>query len=306
MTNTQKGILYACITAVFWGFLAIKLKIAVQKVEPQTIVWFRFVVAFFFLVLWQLYRAPQSLKILVRPPWLLVLAAIALSWNYLGFMLGIHYTSPSNAQLVIQAGPILLALAGILFFKERIRIPQFIGFALVVTGFVIFYNQQLSLMTGQEKQYQLGILLTLSGAGAWAVYAVLQKKLVQQYTAGLLNLFLFGFPVLVYLPFVNFSSLSGLSWVWWLLLLSLGLNTLFSYQYLAMALHYAEANKISIIILLNPIITFITMGIFTELNVSWIEGERFSLYSLLGAAIVFTGAVLVVRKGRKKTESPSS
>ena len=175
MTNNQKGVLFACITAFFWGFLAIVLKVAVQKVESQTIVWFRFAVAFVLLSIWQIYHQPQSLKILVRPPLLLVLAAIALSWNYLGFMLGIHYTSPSNAQLVIQTGPILLALGSIIIFKEQIRRQQLLGFLLAIIGFLIFYSQQIKLMVGQENQYNSGILFTLSGALAWAVYAILQK-----------------------------------------------------------------------------------------------------------------------------------
>ena len=298
MTNNQKGVLFACITAFFWGFLAIVLKVAVQKVESQTIVWFRFAVAFVLLSIWQIYHRPQSMKILVRPPLLLVLAAIALSWNYLGFMLGIHYTSPSNAQLVIQTGPILLALGSIIIFKEQIRRQQLLGFLLAIIGFLLFYSQQIKLMVGAENQYNTGILFTLSGALAWAVYAILQKKLVQSHTPAVLNLFLFGFPALVYLPFVDFGLLVHLDWVWWMLLIFLGMNTLIAYSSLAMALRYTEANKVSIIILLNPVITFIVMGILSKLDVSWINSERFSVYSLAGAAIVFTGAILVVKKGK--------
>ena len=296
MTNNQKGILYAGITAFFWGFLAIALKIAVQEVAPQTIVWFRFAVAFILLVAWQLFRQPQSLRILTRPPLLLVFAAMALSWNYLGFMLGIQYTSPSNAQLIIQTGPILLALAGVLFFKEKIRKQQIIGFVVAAIGFVFFYSQQIKIMIGHESQYNMGIMFTLSGALAWATYAILQKKLVLSFSAGTLNLFLFGFPALVYLPFVDFKPLMDLSWAWWTLLFFLGINTLIAYGSLAQALKYTEANKVSIILILNPMITFSVMGILTQMDVSWIDGERFSILSLVGALIILMGAVLVVRR----------
>ena len=119
MTNHQKGISYAVVTAFFWGFLAIVLKIAVREVAPQTIVWFRFAVAFVLLLSWQMVFHPKSLKILIRPPKLLVFAALGLSYNYLGFMLGIQYTSPSNAQLVIQTGPILLALGRFPLFQGK-------------------------------------------------------------------------------------------------------------------------------------------------------------------------------------------
>ena len=303
MSNNQKGILYACVTALFWGFLAVFLKVAVQRVDPVTIVWFRFLVAFSILLVWHLIRKPRELKILIRPPRMLLYAAMALSWNYLGFMMSVHFTSPSNGQLIVQAGPILFTLAGIIFFRERLRRQQLIGFALAITGFILFYSQQIQLMIGQKNQYNIGVLFALSAAVTWATYAVLQKKLVLHYSSSTLNLFLFGFPVIFYFPFVNLEPFAGLNFGWWALMIFLGLNTLIAYGCLAQALRYTEANKVSIILLLNPIITFITMGILTTLEVSWISGEHFSAYSLFGALIVLTGDVFVIRKSRREKQS---
>jgi len=135
MSNQSKGILYAAITAFFWGLLAIALKVAVQKVDSLTIVWLRFFIAFIGVLIWQLWSRPASLKILIKPPLILVMAAIALSWNYLGFMLGIYYTTPNNAQLFIQTGPMLLALSGFLLFKERFSRLQMAGFIVALLGF---------------------------------------------------------------------------------------------------------------------------------------------------------------------------
>ena len=155
-------------------------------------------------------------------------------------------------------------------------------------------------MIGQESRYNTGILLTLSGALAWAIYAILQKKLVISFSAGTLNLFLFGFPALVYLPFVDFNILADLSLIWWALLIFLGVNTLIAYGSLAQALKYTAASKVSIILILNPIITFTIMGILTIMKVTWIEEEKFSFLSLIGALIILTGATLVVGKNQKK------
>ncbi len=296
MSDQTKGIIYAAITAFFWGLLAIALKLAVQEVDPNTIVWLRFFIAFVFILGWQLYRKPESLKIMISPPLLLILAAIALSWNYLGFMLGIHYTTPSNAQLFIQFGPMLLALSGFLIFKEKFTRFQTAGFMVAILGFSFFYGDQLLAFFEGKKQYNLGVLFTISGAVAWTVYAVLQKMLVKKYPAPILNLFLFGFPAIIYLPFINLAPIFQLNWSWWLLLLFLGANTLISYSTLAEALRYIEASKVSVIIFLNPIITFIIMGIFTYLNVDWIVHERFSLITVLGAVLVISGAFMVVRK----------
>jgi drug/metabolite transporter (DMT)-like permease len=300
MQNQTKGVIYASVTAFFWGFLAIALKVAVQEVDPVTIVWFRFFIAFIILLGWQLYRSPSSLRILIKPPFLLVLAAISLSWNYLGFMLGINYTTPSNAQLFIQFGPLTLALAGFLIFKEKLSRRQMIGFFVALAGFAFFYRDQLLAFFEGKEQYNLGVLFTLSGAIAWAAYATMQKKLVTVHPGQMLNLFLFGFPAVIYLPFINLAPVLQLHWTWWLLILFLGANTFIAYSSLAQALKFIEANKVSVIIFLNPIITFITMGILTSLEVNWISHERFSLATIFGAALVIMGAFLVVRKKKAR------
>lgn len=303
MQNHTKGILYAAVTAFFWGFLAIALKIAVRKVDPVTIVWFRFAVAFIILSVWLSLKNRTSFSLLIKPPLLLVIAALALSWNYLGYMLGIHYTTPSNAQLFIQSGPMLLAIAGFVLFKESITRQQIIGFLIALTGFSFFYHDQLHAFFDQQSTYTTGILLTISGAIAWAVYAILQKKLVMKYSVDSLNLFLFALPAIIYFPFANLSPLLELHWTWWLLLVFLGLNTFIAYTSIANALKYLEANKVSIIIILNPMITFISMGILTKLNVSWVQHERFSMITIVGALLVFSGAILVVGiRNRKKTK----
>lgn len=280
-----------------WGVLAIALKIASNEIDSPTIVWFRFSLAFSGMFVWMAVSNPKELKILYKPSWLIVISSLALAWNYIGFMLGIQYTSPSNAQVAIQAGPVLLAVLGIFFFKEKISRIQIAGFLLTIVGFWIFYQQHVGAVpAGQEGQYTKGMLITLTGAVAWAIYAVLQKKLVLSYSVGTLNVFIFGLPVLIYLPFVNFASLAHLSFGYWALLVFLGANTLISYGCLSLALKYLEAGKVSVIIVLNPIITFILMGVLTWMQVTWIDGEHFSVLSLVGALVALAGAILVVRK----------
>ena len=300
MQNHLKGIIYAGITALFWGVLAIVLKIIDDKVEPITIVWFRFLLAFMILAIWQAARNPASFKILIRPPVLLVVATLALTWNYIGFMMGIHYTTPSNAQLFIQTGPILLPLAGIFFFREKITRLQIIGFVIALAGMAFFYRDQLIAFFDVQQKYNLGVIHLLIAAVAWALYAVLQKKLVLKLDIQSLNLFIFGLPVLILLPFVNFASLQHLGLVTWLLLLFGGINTLLSYTTLSKALQLIEASKVSIIIIMNPIITFITMGILTQMNVKWIGHERFSAFSIIGGFLVLSGAVLVAKKQKQR------
>jgi LPXTG-motif cell wall-anchored protein len=283
-----------------WGVLAVALKVASHVIDSPTIVWFRFSLAFSGMAIWALFNDPKALKILYKPSLILVISTLMLAWNYIGFMWGVQYTTPGNAQVAVQTGQVVLAIFGVAFFKEKLSLVQGFGFLLALIGFWIFYQQHLTALPANKSEYTKGMLLTVSAALTWAVYAAMQKKLIRQHPVTTLNLFIFGLPILLYLPFVNFASLAHLSWGYWLLLIFLGLNTLISYVCLSLALKYMEAGKVSVLLIMNPIITFMIMGVLTWLQVSWIAPEHFSVLSILGALLALLGAILVVRKKKKQ------
>lgn len=297
MNNNTKGILYATLTAILWGFLAIALKVAVAKIDPFTIVWFRFTLAFSILFLIFFYKKKKELSILVRPPLPLVAAALFLGLNYLGFLTGIQKTSPNSAQVVMQVGPVILAMLGVLVFKEKIRKRQVMGFALTIVGLILFYRQQISMMSSKDL-FNEGMMWIFIGAFSWVVYAVLQRGLVRKYRPQQLNLMLYGLPAFIYLFLAEPSSLSGLSFPYWLLMIFLGLNTLLAYGALAEALKLSDANTISVILICNPIITIVTMWILADFEITWLQKDYISPQSLMSAALVLGGAAMAVFKGK--------
>ena len=299
MNKSNKGIILALVTALLWGLLAVGLKMAVHKVDSFTIVWIRFFMAFSALFIWFVITDRKQLRILIKPPWELIVATLALSVNYIGFMLGVKYTSPSNAQVIVQIGPVLLALAGIFLFNEKIKRSQIIGFAVLVSGFILFYYEQLKGMFFKPEDFNKGVFFAALAGVTWSVYAIMQKKLVKNYPPQTLNLFLYGLPSLLYLPFAKFSSLGSLSFGWWSLLVFLGANTLIAYGCMNASLKYIDANKASAIVINNPIITFIIMAFLTYFNVSWIEPERFSVLTWAGALLFIFGAFMVVKAKKK-------
>ncbi|MBA7517640.1 hypothetical protein ES705_09694 [subsurface metagenome] len=111
-----------------------------------------------------------------------------------------------------------------------------------------------------------------------------------------------GLPAIGYFPFVDFQEFGLATGLEWGLLLFLGCNTLFAYGSLAYAFKYLEANKISVIITFNPIITISVMSILTILEVEWIVHEKFTLVSLAGALLVISGAVLTVLRKKKNNQ----
>lgn len=292
--GNSKGIFYSCAAALMWAILAIALKVSSNTIDSATIVWFRFSLAFVILFLYMLIRYPGETKILFKPPWMLVVSSIALAWNFFGYMQGVHVTTPVNAQIYIQMGPVLFALGGIFIYKEKITWIHILGFTIVITGYFLFYFEQVGASSGNGPQYLNGVLLILSAGATWAVYAILQKFLVSKYTANQLNLFIFGFCSLLFLPFAKFNSLGNLPVNDWLLLVHHGLNTIFAYGSIALAIKYMEANKVSLIITLNPVVTVLIMFFLGEAGVTWIAPEHFSLLSTVGATLALTGAAFVV------------
>lgn len=303
ISSNNKGVLYAVITSILWGFLPIFLKVSLNDLDAISIVWFRFTFAFAVLFTYYLITDKKQLNIIKKPPFILVIAALALGVNYLGFMQGINYTSPSNAQIIMQSAPILLALVGVFFFKEKLNSKQLLGFGIAGFGLFLFYRNQLQSFIQDADAFNTGFFWIELGAVMWVLYASLQKKLVQKHPAQLLNMVLYGIPALLFAPFVDFTAFSSLDFSSWLIVIFLGVNTLVAYGCLALAFKYTEAYKVSLIVTVNPIITLLSMAVLASINVQWIKTDNLSVYSMLGAVFVIGGAVTAVFFSRKNKKA---
>ncbi|PID89095.1 MAG: EamA family transporter, partial [Bacteroidia bacterium] len=228
------------------------MKVSLSYIGTVSIVWFRFTLAALVLLTYFIIKKPKTLLNLLKSfPIALLFAALFLGYNYLGYISGLHYTTPSTAQVVIQIGPILLTIAGILIFKEKVNRFQILGLLIAAIGLTLFYYNQLASFA-DTSTYNIGFLWILTAAVSWVCYAILQKRLVRKHAPQVLNLFIYGIPALAFLPSTNFQEFQGLEIWQWLLLIFLGLNTLIAYGFLALAFKYTQAYKVSIIITLNP------------------------------------------------------
>lgn len=300
------GLFMAGSCALMWGFLAIAMKIASEEVPTATIVWFRFTLAFAALALMIGARDPGRLRILAAPPLLGLIAALALLGNYLGYMAGLALTTPSFAQILIQTAPLLLAVAGVLIFRERLSRFQALGALLAAGGFALFYYDQHQAQVVPQDTLMRGNLMLLGAAIAWATYAVLQKLLVLRGRAPQdLNLLLYALPALVLVPWVDFELLFAMSPGLWLLMLFLALNTLLAYGALGEALARLPAYQVSLIITLNPLITLATMAGLRAARVSWVPADQVSWIGYGAALLVVLGIAQVLRRAAPRAEVKS-
>ena len=294
--------MFALVAGVMWAVLSVALKITlnIYTLSPFTIVWFRFSIAFIILGAALLVRHPLMFKVFYKPPLKLIGATLCLGFNYYAYMRGLDYSTPSNAQVFTQIGPVLFAITGIYIFKEKITWLHITGFLVVIIGFCLFYWEQIGAMANQ-KNYSLGILWIIASSVSWVLYALWQKELTQQYSTNQLNLFIYGICSLIFLPGIRPSGFASLDFPGWLLVIFLGLNTLIAYGAIALAFRYLDSNKVSVIITMSPILTFGIMYLFMVLNITLIAPEHFSLLSILGALIALSGSVFVILFTRVKS-----
>ena len=290
------GLAYAVTTALLWGFLPIAMKVATVEVPVQTIVWFRFTFAFALLALFVGRRDLRRLVILRRPPLLGLVAAVGLTVNYLAYLAGLAATTPSNAQILIQTAPLMLAVVGVVAFHERLSKAQVLGVVIAVAGFALFSLDQHEAAVVEGAALWRGNLILFGAAVAWVVYAALQKRLsMTGYAPQDLNLLLYVLPAVCLAPWVDWGVLAGLGWGMWALMAFLGANTLIAYGALGEAFQRLPAYQVSLIITLNPLITLAVMAGLGTLGLAWVPADSVGWLGYLAAFLVVTGVVRVLR-----------
>ncbi|MBT3516270.1 MAG: DMT family transporter, partial [Nitrospina sp.] len=126
------------VTVSLWGVLPIFLKVGLNYYSVGTIAWFRFFFSFSVLFLF-FFISRSDYRVLRQPPIIGILGGAALAANYFGMTQGVHLSGASNAAIIIQTAPLLLVVAGVIFFKETIGFRQLMGIAISITGFYLFY-----------------------------------------------------------------------------------------------------------------------------------------------------------------------
>jgi len=300
MNPHTAGILYAIATALLWGVLAIVLKVSTGFLSVKGIVFFRFLLAFlilFFILAW---KRRDYLTILKHPPLLGIVAALSLAANYFGYNKGLHLSAPGFTQIIIQLAPVMFAVSGVFYFKERLSRRQLFGFVVTAFGFSLFYQQKmqsLAALSHISDQYVQGALWIIFSAVAWAIYAIAQKLLVQaDWPPQKVNLLIYGLSAVVFLPTVDTSEFAQLDADQWTIMIFLGVNTLLAYGALGEAVKRIPANQVSIIIVMNPLLTLALMALLAHLQVSFIAPEPIALWGYAGAVLVVFGVCMVVTR----------
>jgi drug/metabolite transporter (DMT)-like permease len=297
------GFTLASITMLLWGILPLALKILLRSMDSPTIVWYRFFLSSILLGALLAWRGglPPVARF-SRAQWLLLaIATVGLGLNYLAYMIGLELTSPANAQVLIQLAPLMLALGGLLVFREHFSRLQWVGFCILILGLATFFGSQLRALASSLDRYLLGSATLVGAALTWAIYGMAQKQLLHWFSSQTVMLCIYAGCTVCLLLAAKPAAILGLDGMELGVLLFCALNTLVAYGAFAAALAHWEASRVSSVLALTPLATLAFAWLIAALWPALVAPEAISPTSLLGAAAVVGGSLLTSLGGDSKS-----
>ncbi|MEL7034564.1 MAG: DMT family transporter [Cyanobacteria bacterium J06592_8] len=293
--NWRLGLVLSLTTCFLWGILPLGLSIMVKVLDVYTITGFRFLTAFIALGSYLAWKGQlptwQKLRQVSWKLW--GIATLFLSGNYLLFVAGLANTSATTSEVLIQVAPVFMGLGAMVIFKERYTRRQWCGLGILISGFILFFNEQLNLLIASRNQYLLGSFLIFFAAICWAIYALAQKQLLLQLSSAHIMLGIYGGSTLLFSPISTPQNLGTLSLLEFVVLVFCGLNTLIAYGSFAEALEHWEASRVSAVLAIPPIITLICVDVFSAFFPEIITAEHHTPVAILGAVLVVMGSATI-------------
>jgi len=278
-----KGHISAFITILIWGTTFISTKILLTDFKPIEILFYRFCIGLFVLLIVYPHRLKRTTK---RQELMFASAGLCgVTLYYILENIALIYTTASNAGVIISIAPFFTAiLANWLLEGEKPGASFFIGFFAAIIGisFISFSGRTIL------KLNPIGDLLAFLAAVVWAVYSILSRKISQFgyntiqttrrifcYGLGFMlpMLFLFGFELRLE-RFIQPTSIFNI------LFLGLGASALCFVTW-NLAVRILGALRTSIYIFMVPIITVVTSVIVLKEKVTWM--------SALGTVLTLAG-----------------
>lgn len=294
--NPALGFSLALLAAITWGTLPIAAQQVLKVIDAQTLVWARFVVAIFGLLLILGFRKklPQFAACSAKEWKLLLLGVIGLSANFFLFAEALYYVSPTTNQVLWQLAPFTMIICGIFFFKEQFGRFQKIGFVLLIIGLTAFFNNKFNEIL-QFNAYAFGVMLSAGASLIWVCYGIAQKLLLKTFSSQQILFIIYIGCAFTLLPFSSPTQLNQLdSSLLWGCFIYCCLNTLIGYGAYGEALNHWDTSKVSIVTTTLPIFTMIFSAIGHALYPDLLDNPDMNCISYIGTFIVVTGAILAI------------
>ena len=113
------------LAVIFWGTSFIATKVALEELDPETIISLRLILASILLTFSALVTKKKFDVNLKNHGSIFILACIAVFHLWIQ-VTGLKYTTAANTGWIIGTAPIFMAIFAAIFFKEKINLLQYL------------------------------------------------------------------------------------------------------------------------------------------------------------------------------------
>ncbi|MGG1443300.1 DMT family transporter [Brevibacillus laterosporus] len=289
MKNTLLGSLYLSLAASIWGGMYVVVKVVVDFVPPLELVWFRYVIAIFALLMIGVITK-QSWRIKKRD-WILIFI-IGLIGNTISIVTQEVGTMLSTAQMgaiITSTTPAFMVLFARIILKEKITFKKAISIILATLGVCIIVGNAYI-----DSSHQLGGVSLLIAALTWSLMSVLIKRVPEQYSQIVVTSYAILVAIALLTPFtigrlaeLDFQAMMHPS-IWGGLLYLGVISTACAFLLWNRGLQMLNASSGGLFFFFQPIV-----GTF----LGWLLlGEQIGFSFWIGTTLIFIGVLLVIRE----------
>ncbi len=254
-TNFIKGIIFACIAALWWGmpqplFFDEINYIPSLEVAMHRGVW-SFFVLFFSLVIFSeikdFFKLFKSSKKII----ILTITSLLIATNWLGFIYSVSINKVQDASLGYFLTPMISISLGYFILNEKLNTRKIISVSLMLLACFILF-------TSLDSFPYLALLIGTT----WGVYGLLRKQIEVSPATGLLYesglITLIALPYLIYLNHLEIGYFSfNLSYISVMLFLT-GIVTIIPLFFFNLGLRYTTLSLAGVLFYIAPSFHFIT------------------------------------------------
>jgi drug/metabolite transporter (DMT)-like permease len=290
--------------AAMWGSNFISMKYLLRTIDPVELLLLRLMLSSLIFGV-MLLASSRSLPRFSRREWaeLAFIGATGITINISAAAFGTQLISAGLASLIVTSNPIFTALLSRAILKESLTRRKILGIAVAFVGFliVLFWGGPNATI---DLHNSLGVLITLLGPSAWALYTILSKPYLKRCPptqfAGIITIVgsLPAMPLLLY-DHKIFGDVTRFGPSQWLAtLVTTGLALVLSYTLWYRGLRVLQPTQVAIYIYMVPV--FGVVG-------SWLLlGEPITIFLLLGGVTILFGVVLTNMARRGTVDGVSS